>query len=114
MGCDIHMCCEKMNFDGKWVSADFFKMNPYFGDDPGVSSSITVSGAFNIEDGSSNVVGNVNFSRYIKDTNGVAGDMYYQVGFNPIFIRLLGDGTADLYSRAYHIQNNAFGQILRR
>lgn len=81
----------------------------FIGDDP---YAITVSGAFNIEDGSSNVVGNVNFSRYIEDTIGVAGDIYYDVGFNPIFVHLLGNGTVDLYFRATYIQNNVFGSLL--
>lgn len=34
MGCDIHVCCERKNYEGKWINCDHFKFNPYFdGDD---------------------------------------------------------------------------------
>lgn len=36
MGCDIHVCCERKTYEGKWVNCDHFKLNPYFdvdGDD---------------------------------------------------------------------------------
>lgn len=79
------------------------------GDDP---TGVTVTGSFNIEDGSSNVVGDVNFSRYLNST-GSAGDVVYSTGFVPLYVRLLGDGTADVYFRfSTFLWNNVFGDLL--
>ena len=33
MGCDIHVCCERKNYEGKWINCDHFKFNPYFDSD---------------------------------------------------------------------------------
>ena len=33
MGCDIHVCCERKNYEGKWINCDHFKLNPYFDSD---------------------------------------------------------------------------------
>ena len=33
MGCDIHVCCERKNYEGKWINCDHFKLNPYFDND---------------------------------------------------------------------------------
>lgn len=33
MGCDIHVCCERKNYEEKWINCDHFKFNPYFNSD---------------------------------------------------------------------------------
>ena len=34
IGCDIHICCERKNYEGDWINCDHFKLNPYYeGDD---------------------------------------------------------------------------------
>ena len=30
MGCDIHVCCEYKNYEGKWINCDHFRLNPYY------------------------------------------------------------------------------------
>ena len=58
---------------------------------------VTVSGSFNISDGTS-TVGDVSFS-HSYNTDGESGSLYAGISF--YYVRLLGDGTADVYFEAY-------------
>lgn len=33
MGCDIHVCCERKNYEGIWINCDHFMLNPYYDKD---------------------------------------------------------------------------------
>ena len=58
---------------------------------------VTVSGSFNISDGTS-TVGDVSFS-HSYNTVGESGSLFAGISF--YYVRLLGDGTADVYFSAY-------------